>query len=82
MAKGLYYGVGGKARKGKNVYYGVAGKARRVKKMFIGIGGVARPFWGGKEITYYGKITSLSTNKVAGVTVNVGDYVLLGGGNG
>jgi hypothetical protein len=42
MAKGLYFGVGGKARKGKKAYFGVGGKARKIKKMYIGIGGKAR----------------------------------------
>jgi len=42
MAKGLYFGVGGKARKGKRAYFGVGGKARKIKKMYIGIGGKAR----------------------------------------
>lgn len=42
MAKGLYFGVGGKARKGKRAYIGIGGKARKIKKMYIGIGGKAR----------------------------------------
>jgi hypothetical protein len=42
MAKGMYIGVGGVARKGKKAYVGVANVARKVKKMYVGIGGVAR----------------------------------------
>ena len=32
MAKSIYIGVDGKARKAKNIYIGVDGKARKVKK--------------------------------------------------
>lgn len=42
MAKSIYIGVDGKARKAKNIYIGVGGKARKVKKMYIGVNGVAR----------------------------------------
>lgn len=42
MAKSIYIGVDGKARKAKNIYIGVDGKARKVKKMYIGVNGVAR----------------------------------------
>ena len=42
MAKNIYVGVGGKARKVKQLYVGVAGKARKVKKVYVGVGGKAR----------------------------------------
>lgn len=42
MAKSVYIGVGGKARKVKNLYIGVGGKARKVKKAYIGVGGKAQ----------------------------------------
>ena len=42
MAKNLYVGVGGKARKVKALYVGVGGKARKVKKVYVGVGGKAR----------------------------------------
>ena len=42
MAKNIYVGVGGKARKIKQLYVGVAGKARKVKKVYVGVGGKAR----------------------------------------
>lgn len=45
MAKDVYIGVGGKARKVKNLYIGVGGKARKVKKAYIGVGGKARLFY-------------------------------------
>ena len=42
MAKNLYVGVGGKARKMKAAYIGISGKARKIKKIYIGVGGKAR----------------------------------------
>lgn len=42
MAKNIYVGVGGKARKIKQLYVGVGGKARKVKKVYVGVGGKAR----------------------------------------
>ncbi|MDF2611358.1 MAG: hypothetical protein K0R92_2832, partial [Lachnospiraceae bacterium] len=42
MAKGMYIGVGGVARKGKKAYVGVSNVARKVKKVYVGVGGVAR----------------------------------------
>lgn len=42
MAKNLYVGVGGKARKMKAAYIGISGKARKVKKIYVGVGGRAR----------------------------------------
>lgn len=45
MAKAVYFGVSGKARKVKAVYFGVGGKARKVKKAYIGVGGKARLFY-------------------------------------
>lgn len=45
MAKDLYYGIDGKARKIKAVYVGVNGVARKVKAGYLGVGNVARPFF-------------------------------------
>lgn len=45
MAKNIYVGVGGKARKVKQLYVGVGGKARKVKKVYVGVGGKARLVW-------------------------------------
>lgn len=44
MAKAVYIGVGGVARRVKNRYVGVSGVARFVRKGYIGVGGVARHF--------------------------------------
>ena len=80
MARKMYIGVDSKARKVKQMYVGVESKARRVKKAYIGIGGVARPFWGDYEISYYGKITALSTaRQILGAT-SVGNYAIFAGG--
>ena len=38
MAKGIYVGAGGVARRMKKAYVGVAGKARAVRKMYVGVG--------------------------------------------
>lgn len=54
MAKKVYYGVGGIARKVKKIYYGAGGIARKVRRGYIGVGGIARPFWTGGELAYYG----------------------------
>ena len=45
MAKALYDGVSGVARKVKKKYDGVSGVAQAVKKAYDGVGGVARQFW-------------------------------------
>ena len=45
MAKALYDGVSGVARKVKKKYDGVSGVARKVKKAYDGVSGVARQYW-------------------------------------
>lgn len=59
MGKGIYLGVGGKARKVKKMYVGVENQARKVKKAYIGVGGVARPCFSSGGVEYYGTITPL-----------------------
>jgi hypothetical protein len=82
MAKGVYIGVSGKARKVKNMYIGVSGKARKVTKGYIGVGGKARPFWTGRgTIEYYGAVTSLPVPRTGGATAAVGGYALFAGGS-
>lgn len=74
MAKGLYFGVDGKARKCKKIYFGVDGKARKIKKMYFGVDGKAR-------ICYS---SGLSSRKTPGqfsaqyifTNSKVGDYML------
>ena len=45
MAKEIYVGVGGRARKAKTLYVGIGGVARSVKKIYVGVGGKARLAW-------------------------------------
>ena len=47
MAKGIYVGVDGKARKVKKIYVGIEVIAHRVKKADVGVGGVAKLFFSG-----------------------------------
>ena len=81
MAKGIYIGVGGAARKVKNIYAGVGGVARRVNKAYIGVGGVARCFYS-RDIEYYGTATALSSGRRGLAATTVGSYALFGGGYG
>ncbi len=76
MAKGLYVGVAGKARKVKKIYVGIGGKARRVKKGYVGVGGKARLFWSGGELDYYGTATPLSGGGILPIGVSIGSYAL------
>lgn len=63
MAKGMYIGIGGTAKKIKKAYVGIDGVARKIKKAYIGIGGVARPFFSSEEIVRYGATTNLLASR-------------------
>lgn len=52
MAKAIYEGIGGVARKVKSVYEGIGGVARKVKSGWIGVGGVARQFFASNKFTF------------------------------
>ena len=82
MAKRMYLGVDGIARRVKKMYVGVEGIARKVKKGYIGVGGLARPFWSGGELAYYGTITPISESyECEGhAAASVGNYAIFGGG--
>lgn len=80
MAKKMYVGVSGVARKVKKIYVGVSGKARKVKKGYIGVGGKARLFFSGGELAYYGTITSLYHEIEYHAAASTGNYALFGGG--
>ncbi len=72
MAKSIYIGVDGKARKAKNIYIGVDGKARKVKKMYIGVNGVARLCYTSKVTV---KVTIVqSANQTITVICNGNSY--------
>ena len=64
MAKNIYVGVGGKARKIKQLYVGVGGKARKVKKVYVGVGGKARLVY-----TSYVAVTGITLSAVNEVGV-------------
>lgn len=80
MAKRVYIGVGGKARRVRKVYFGVGSKARKVKKAYIGIGGVARPFWNDGTVTYYGAVTALSQARRGVAAGSINGKALFAGG--
>lgn len=82
MAKGVYIGVGGVAKKVKKIYFGVGGVARKVKKAYIGVGGVARCFWSGGEVAYYGNAPDMTTGREWSATASIGNYALIAGGSG
>lgn len=86
MAKRIYVGVGGIARKVKKAYIGVEGLARKVKKAYIGVGGVARPVFSGGELVYYGSsedgaVEALSVPRSGLSSVKVGNRALFAGGS-
>ncbi len=55
MAKKIYAGVEGNARKVKKIYLGVGNTARKVKKIYIGVNGTARQCWASAfDFTYTG----------------------------
>ena len=80
MAKKTYIGVNNVARQVKKVYIGVNGVARKVKKIYIGVANIARQVFGGGELSYYGKATSLSEARGYFAATSVGNYALFGGG--
>lgn len=51
MAKGLYIGINGVARRVKKIYLGVNGVARCVKSAYLGVNGVARKIYNLLKIT-------------------------------
>ena len=81
MAKKLYIGVDGVARKVKKAYIGVDNVARKVKKMYLGVNGVARCIFSGGELSYYGTATSLSQARSGLASTTVENYALFGGGH-
>lgn len=80
MAKNVYIGVSGKARKIKKIYFGVSGVARKVKKAYVGIGGVARPFFSLEPVEYYGTLEQ-SINRINIDANHIGNYALYAGGS-
>lgn len=79
MAKGIYFGVGGAARKVSKLYFGVDGVARKVKKVYFGVGGLPRLAYSvepGKRA-----ITQLTTARDYHCAVSNPSYALFAGGS-
>lgn len=69
-----------KARQIKKIYTGVNNIARKVKKGYIGVGGIARLFFNSAELSYYGRLTSLSRARCKIATAAIGNYYIWAGG--
>ncbi|WP_313133733.1 hypothetical protein [Anaerocolumna sp.] len=81
MAKGVYFGVGEKARKVKKLYFGVGDKSRKVKKMFFGVDGKARICYSAglskvKTMTVNNKVEGRWSN-FQGACTSIGSYLLI-----
>lgn len=73
MAKGMYMGVLGVARKIKTPYMGVLGVGRKVKNAYIGVGGVARGcFVNGVKVSM--SVGPIYQESMAYVTINGTTY--------
>lgn len=72
MAKAIYQGVSGVARKVKQPFVGVSGVARKVKNAFVGVGGVARQFLDPGMVTV--TITGTGDSTYCYVTINNTKY--------
>lgn len=66
MAKGIYVGVNGVARKVKAQYVGVSGVARKVTKGYVGVGGVARNVFTGRPEFFTAALTASFTTRTGG----------------
>ncbi len=75
MAKGIYIGVNGVARKARKIYIGVNGVARKIKKIYVGVNGIARLAYGA-EPSYAGTTTPLSSQRVFLGGASIGGYAL------
>lgn len=80
MAKRMYIGQGGLARRVKKIYVGAGGYAARVKKAYIGIDGTARPFFGGGVPAYYGRAADITTGRFNMTGVTIGGRAVFAGG--
>lgn len=81
MAKGIYIGVDGKARKVKRIYVGVNGKARDVRKVYVGnAAGKAEPVWSYMPIVRKGNGPSLRAGTCEAGATPVGNYAIIAGG--
>ena len=79
MAKGIYVGAGGVARRMKKAYVGGAGMARAVRKMYGGVGNRARLCYSA-EPEYAGTGVPLADPKYGAKAATAGNSALIGGG--
>lgn len=79
MAKGIYVGVNGVARKVKKIYVGVNNVARKVKKIYVGVNGVARLTYS-SGLSYSGYATSMTSGRRNFAGASTGDYAIFMGG--
>lgn len=76
MAKGMFIGVSGAARKTTNAYIGVSGVARKVKSGYVGVNGVARLFFGGEPtITFHVKYGTTTYNYQSGEGMTWAEFI-------
>lgn len=64
MAKQVYVGIDGKARKIKKIYVGVNGIAREVKVAYVGVDNKARLCWSSGPLTVSEKVYVSNNLKV------------------
>lgn len=80
MAKGVYAGVNGAAKKVKSLYLGVNGVPKKAKKVYVGVDGVPKLVFNSFEPRYYGTITPMTypAYDIGGASNN--NYVMFAGG--
>ncbi len=81
MAKGIYVGVGGVAKKVKKVFVGIGGAVKKVKKVFVGVGGVPKLAYSSAEFTRFGTASLAQNKSMVGATANANYVIFAGGGD-
>lgn len=76
MAKSLYIGVDGQARKVKAMWIGVDGVARKVKEGFIGVADKARVFFSGVFMSLKSTLSINSGYYTPGAAVNLNEEII------
>lgn len=62
MAKAMYEGVGGVARKVIKRYEGMSGVSRAITKGYYGVSGIARQYWQPQSINFYTRLQNGATD--------------------
>lgn len=73
MAKSLYVGINGAARKAIKIYVGINGSAHKVKAGFVGVNGVARQFY----MSEASRVSSVSVYRVCQVYAHLHNNICL-----